>query len=100
MSPTPASRVAACWGPPLTSFREGEYKLILQARGGNGVPELYRWTQDPGEREDLAAHPDLVERLGASLARFEAAKARSPAAPGAEVELPEASRRQLEVWAT
>ena len=85
------------WGSPLRSFRVGEYKLILPARGGNGAPELYHWTQDPGEREDLArAHPERVERLSASLARFEAAKARSRARPGAEVELPEASRRQLE----
>lgn len=46
---------------PLQSVRDDEYKLI---RSVNGEVELYRWREDPEERNDLAdAEPDVVDRL-------------------------------------
>lgn len=53
------------WGPPLTSFRDERWKLILD---GNGQAQLFDWRADPGETNDLAeSHMADLERLRASL---------------------------------
>jgi arylsulfatase A-like enzyme len=85
------------WGPPLTSWRQGEYKLILGSEAEGAPPELYRWVVDPGEGEDLApSRRDLVARLRENLAAFEG-RMTQPAAEGAAgVELSPETRRQLE----
>lgn len=57
---------------PATSLKfrwtiDGEWKLILPAAGG-AAPELYHITEDPYEKNDLAAdHPDRVAELTLSI---------------------------------
>jgi len=52
---------------PIQSVRNEEYKLI---RGPDGDVELYRWREDPGEREDLVSEePDTVDRLVTAIER-------------------------------
>jgi arylsulfatase A-like enzyme len=85
------------WGPPLTSWRQGEYKLILGSEAEGAPPELYRWVADPGEGEDLApSRRDLVARLRENLAAFEGRMTQPPAQGTAGVELSPETRRQLE----
>jgi choline-sulfatase len=53
------------WGPPLTSFRDERWKLIVD---GAGKAQLYDWRADPHETQDLAAkETGELERLQASL---------------------------------
>ena len=56
------------WGEPHASLREPEWKLIERPQAGSTRRELYRWTEDPRERTDLAeADPVTRERLEADL---------------------------------
>lgn len=51
--------------PPL-AIREGDWKLLMNAEGGER--ELYNIVTDPGETENLIeAHPDKAERLSGQL---------------------------------
>jgi arylsulfatase A-like enzyme len=85
------------WGPPLTSWQQGEYKLILGSEAEDAPPELYRWVEDPGERENLApSRSDVVALLLENLGAFEARTTRPLAQGMRGVELSEETRRQLE----
>jgi arylsulfatase A-like enzyme len=81
------------WGPPLASLREGEYQLIVAP----GKPrELYRWTSDPKETQDLAAQKAaLADELQAKLERTQAAAVAAGAGAGPRVELTPAEIQRL-----
>lgn len=59
----------------LVGVRDGRWKLLVAAPGGEeapaSLPALYDLAADPGERYDVAAdHPDVVRRLREVLQRF------------------------------
>ncbi len=84
------------WGPPLTSLRTAEYKLILNGGAPDGAPQLYRWREDPQEANDLAAtHPELVQQLRGAMAERQIALG-EVLLEGQAVQLSEQQRRQLE----
>lgn len=66
MSDRPVLAQGNMWGPALTSWRSGGWKLI---RGGES-PELYDLSEDPLEQHDLhgTGRPE-EDQLGASLER-------------------------------
>ena len=77
--------------PAIGAVRDGRWKLKLAQSGWYpeifepiARTELYSHPQilfdlDPGERRNVSAeHPDVVERLSAEIARFEAALAPAP----------------------
>lgn len=77
--PAPLLAHGNMWGPPLSSLREGEYKLI---RGADGRDELYHAAVDPGETHDLAAlEPERCRALGERLERLETALGSRAATP-------------------
>jgi arylsulfatase A-like enzyme len=83
------------WGPPLSSWRAGDWKLILTP-GADGVEtaELFDLASDPLERENLAARrpekvAELREELDALCRQLEAR------ARGTTVELDEELQRRL-----
>lgn len=58
-------------GDQIEAVRDGHWKLRLA--GGDGPPQLFQLDEDPEEtynRADL--HPDVVERLRAAMASFDA----------------------------
>jgi len=69
---TPSSPILAhgnMWADPSTSFRVGDWKLIVGADRG---VELYDWKTDPGEQVDLSAsEPETVTALRARLKQAE-----------------------------
>jgi choline-sulfatase len=81
------------WGPPLASLREGEYQLILAP----GKPrELYRWTSDPKEMQNLAGEKAaLADELQAKLLRTQAAAVAAGVGAGPRVELTPAEIQRL-----
>ena len=82
------------WGPPLSSWRTDQEKLIRNAPGAARTFELYRWREDRGERDDrAAAEPERVAALREELAAAEAGLA---GPDGEAVELDEQRRRELE----
>ena len=62
------------WTTPLTSWRDGQSKLILTPERGEepARAELYRWLDDAGEELDLAGEQgDEVEALREKLVRMQ-----------------------------
>jgi arylsulfatase A-like enzyme len=54
------------WGPALTSWREGGWKLVREP----GRDRLFHVAEDPAERRDRAADsPAELERLAEGLSR-------------------------------
>jgi arylsulfatase A-like enzyme len=82
------------WGPPLSAWRAGDWKLIQNPSGAARALELYRWREDPAELRDLAgAEASRAGELAAELARVAGGLARGE---GGAVVLDEARRAELE----
>ena len=60
-------------GPEKDSaVRQGQWKLVLPDHKQDTLPQLYNLANDIGEQEDLASnHPDLVDKLGGRLRKWE-----------------------------
>lgn len=96
--PEPSIAYGNFWGRPLSSLRDGEFKLIVRpAQGGSAEKrELYRWTTDPRELHDLqVSEPEISARLAAQLARLERDFARSGYGAGPKVDLSDPEFQRL-----
>ncbi len=71
------------WGEPLTSWRQGDFELIV---GADGSEELYDLSSDPSQVRDLAQDkPDKVSELRGTLEGVK--RALDALRRGADVEL-------------
>ena len=83
------------WGPPLTSWRNGDHVLILGPPEPNRHTELYRWTDDPMlKRNILAENSDLALQMAAEVEVHE--KSLRAYGTGLNVELSPEEARALE----
>jgi len=84
------------WGPPLSSWRSGSWKLIRTPleEGGERI-ELYDLATDPTERANRAeVRPEVVERLREEL--LLTSEQLQALAEGREVELSEEALKRLQ----
>ncbi len=93
LEPLPTIAHGNFWGPPLTSLRNEEFKLIVPPAEAGGDPALFRWRGDPGEEQDLATAD--AERTDALLAELRALEAELTSGEARALELDAEQRDEL-----
>lgn len=89
-SAAPLLAYGSFWGAPLESLRDAEYTLIKRPEpGGKERLELYHWSVDPREQDDLAARDATRrDRMRQDLALLGEVLSKKGAGAGTEVVLP------------
>jgi arylsulfatase A-like enzyme len=96
-SAAPLLAYGSFWGAPLESLRDAEYKLIKRPEpGGKERLELYHWSVDPREQDDLAARDATRrDRMRQDLALLGEVLGKKGAGAGTKVVLPPQEEARL-----